>query len=454
MKTKTIGQLSLWGLAALLALAPFGCGSTDSGDDDSGSDADDDDDNDDNDNDDTADDDDDVALPYAIVDTNQSNCYNASAEMTCPNDGDAFFGQDAQIDGYQPSYTVSGDGLTVYDNVTGLTWQRSPDINEDGQILADDKLTYEEALARPATVNAANYGGFNDWRLPTIKEQYSLIQFNGQDPSGLMGNDTSSLTPFIDDKTFEFAYGDTSAGERIIDSQYASSNLYVSTVEEDLLFGVNFADGRIKGYGLMLMNMDKTFFVTLVRGNPDYGINDFEDNGDGTVTDHATGLMWMQDDSGEGMNWQEALAWAQTKNASNFLGYSDWRLPNVKELQSILDYDRSPDTTISAAIDPAFNATKVSNEGYEDDYPWYWSGTTHAAYNGSGASGCYVCFGRALGYMNNTWQDIHGAGAQRSDPKGSLNGYTQLDNGYYNSVAPQGDAVRMNNFVRLVRDAD
>ena len=35
-----------------------------------------------------------------------------------------------------------------------------------------------------------------------------------------------------------------------------------------------------------------------VRGNPNYGINDFEDNGDGTVTDHATGLMWTQVDSG------------------------------------------------------------------------------------------------------------------------------------------------------------
>ncbi|HNT28001.1 MAG TPA: DUF1566 domain-containing protein, partial [bacterium] len=273
-----------------------------------------------------------VVLPYPIVDTGQTHCYDDHTGIICPSTGAAYFGQDAQYIGNPPSYTVSNDGLTVLDNVTGLTWQRSPDTNGDGIIDASDKLTHEEALAWPATVNAASYGGFNDWRLPTIKEQYSLINFNGQDPSGLMSNDTSSITPFIDDTVFGFAYGDTAAGERIIDSQYASSNLYVDTTTVgDLLFGVNFADGRIKGYGLTMPNGDKKFFfVTLVRGNPDYGINDFEDNDDGTITDHATGLMWMKDDSGEGMNWAAALAYAQTKNAESYLGYNDWRLPHVK----------------------------------------------------------------------------------------------------------------------------
>jgi len=395
-------------------------------------------------------------LPYPIVDTRQSACYGTTSEITCPGAGAAFDGQDAQMDGNQPSYTVSEDGLTVYDDVTRLTWQVDPDTNRDGVIDADDKLTYDEAVAFPATVNAAGYGGFDDWRLPTIKETYSLIQFTGQDPSGLTDDDTSSITPFIDDTVFGFAYGDTAAGERIIDSQYASSNLYVDTTSVgDLLFGVNFADGRIKGYGLTMMGgAEKTFFVQLVRGNPDYGVNDFEDLGDGAIADHATGLMWMRDDSGAGMSWEEALAYAATKNAESYLGYGDWRLPNVKELQSILDYSRSPGTTSSAAIDPLFNATQVQNEACEEDYAWYWSGTTHAAYNGMGASGAYVCFGRALGYMNGAWVDIHGAGAQRSDPKaGDLStNYTEQDCGYYFATAPQGDAVRNSNFVRLVRD--
>ena len=64
---------------------------------------------------------------------------------------------------------------------------------------------------------------------------------------------------------------------------------------------------------------EKTFFVLCVRGNPRYGVNDFQDNGDNTISDRATGLMWAKPDSGKGMNWQAALAWVQAKNAENYL---------------------------------------------------------------------------------------------------------------------------------------
>jgi len=72
----------------------------------------------------------------------------------------------------------------------------------------------------------------------------------------------------------------------------------------------------------------------------------------------------------------------------------------------------------------------------------------------NGASATYVCFGRAMGYFPGLgWTDIHGAGCQRSDPKpNSFTGYTQSGNGYYNANAPQGDAVRIFNYVRLVRN--
>jgi hypothetical protein len=391
---------------------------------------------------------------YVVVDTGQTRCYNAATNIAAPASGQPFYGQDAQCPGVQPSYTLSGDGLTVYDNRTGLTWQRSPDTTGDGTLTASDKLSWANAQARPATLNAANYGGYHDWRLPTIKELYSLMDFRGTDPSGLTGSDTSGLTPYINTNYFKFAYGDTTAGERIIDSQYASSTLYVSTAFELDLFGVNFADGRIKGYGLAFNGGDKTFFVQCVRGNPSYGLNLFVDNGNQTITDKATGLMWSKSDSGAGMNWSDALAWAQARNTARYLGYNDWRLPNAKELQSIVDYTRSPDTTASAAIDPLFTCTRITNENNQADHPWYWSGTTHAQYNGSGASGAYVCFGRALGYMNSAWVDVHGAGCQRSDPKGgSLGSYTYTAYGYYNSIAPQGDAIRLYNFVRLVRTA-
>ncbi|MGD9353293.1 MAG: DUF1566 domain-containing protein [Desulfobacterales bacterium] len=390
------------------------------------------------------------ASGHAVVDTGQIICYDDLDELvTCPAAGEPFYGQDYQHGGLQPSYADNGDG-TVTDNVTGLMWQQSPDTDGDGDIDAADKLSYDEAIDRASTMTL---GGYTDWRLPTIKELYSLIDFSGVDPSGYEGTDTSGLVPFIDTAYFDFAYGDTNTGERIIDAQYASSNLYVSNTAGDggrTLFGVNFADGRIKGYGLSFFGSDKTFFVIYVRGNTDYGQNDFADNGDGTVTDTASELMWSQDDSGEGFSWEEALAWVEAKNTENYLGYSDWRLPNAKELQSIVDYTRSPDTTGSAAIDPLFNTTSITNEAGADDYPFYWSSTTHANWNetSGGSAGAYVAFGRAMGYMNGSWVDVHGAGAQRSDPKAG----NPAD--YPNGHGPQGDAIRIYNYVRLVRDAD
>ena len=119
------------------------------------------------------------------------------------------------------------------------------------------------------------------------------------------------------------------------------------------------------------------------------------------------------------------------------------------DLQSIVDYTRSPDTTTSAAIDPLFNVTLLINEAGDPDYPWFWSSTTHISWTiprGETGAGAYVTFGRAMGYMNNTWLDVHGAGAQRSDPKsGDPENFPE-------GRGPQGDAIRIYNYVRLVRD--
>jgi len=323
-------------------------------------------------------------------------------------------------------------------------------------------MTLTQAQARPAVLNAAKYGGFSDWRLPTIKELYSLITFNGTDPSGVTGNDTSGLTPFIDRTYFDFGYGDTARGDRIIDMQYATSTLYVSKtmVNSPTMFGVNFADGRIKGYSLDMSWQgpgDSKFPVRLVRGTV-YGVNNFTDNGDQTVTDKATGLMWSKNDSGSGMNWQEALAYAQTKNTQDYLGHNDWRLPNAKELQGIVDYSRSPDTTSSAAISPLFTCTGITNEAGKADYPFYWTSTTHMSQGGgsdaitTGGNAIYIAFGRAMGYMTDPsdpsragWVDVHGAGAQRSDPK--VGNPADFPTGH----GPQGDAIRILNYIRLVR---
>jgi hypothetical protein len=220
------------------------------------------------------------------------------------------------------------------------------------------------------------------------------------------------------------------------------------------MFGVNFADGRIKGYptGPMPGQTDpKKFYVLYVRGNPAYGINDFLDTSDGTITDRATGLMWAKDDNGTALSWQDALAWVQECNAAAYLGYRDWRLPSVKELQSIVDYSRSPATTVSAAIDPLFGCSTIVDEGGGENYPFYWSSTTHANLSG-GRSAAYVAFGEALGWMRDPFGnyqllDVHGAGSQRSDPKAG----DPAD--YPLGFGPQGDVIRIYNYVRAVRDA-
>ena len=90
----------------------------------------------------------------------------------------------------------------------------------------------------------------------------------------------------------------------------------------------------------------------------------FVDHGDATVTDLGTGLMWQQCSLGQDgeascegvateMTWQQALqAAADLNSAGGFAGHSDWRLPNVKELRSLVD---------EACFEPAINPTRFPN---------------------------------------------------------------------------------------------
>ncbi len=345
------------------------------------------------------------------------------------------------------SYQDTGDG-TINDLVTGLMWTKSPDLSGDGKIDIADQRTLAQAFKGATSVTT---GGYSDWRLPTIKELYSLIDFQQGRDGPPDGPDASSFRPFIDTRYFDFGYGDVKAGQRIIDAHAATSTLYVDKTFGlfQTMFGVNFADGRIKGYPLSV-NMqgisETTFYVYYVRGNPAYGANLFS-VGEGTITDRASGLMWSQADSGAGMDWLSAMAWMATKNAENYLGHNDWRLPTIKELQSILDYTRSPATTYSAAINPVFQATKITNEAGQTDWAYYWSSTPHLSNGGPPGNPemAYFSFGRAMGKILGMWMDVHGAGAQRSDPPSG--DATQFNEG----KGPQGDAIRIDNFVRLVR---
>ena len=340
-----------------------------------------------------------IELTYAIVDTNQTQCYSSTAGATEPCTAK---GYDADYFGFQPSYKVNAAGATVTDSITGLTWQQSSDVNVDGNLNYDDKLFQYEAISYCEDLELA---GRDDWRLPSVKEAYSLILFSGKDASNYLGVETSGLTPFLAPE-FDWAFGDLDSGiDRIIDAQYASTTEYISDIMsgQAAMFGVNYIDGRIKGYPLT----NKKYYVRCVTGNEQYGINNFQDNADLTITDNATGLMWQQNDA-ESIDWDDAIEQCE---AATTAGYFDWRLPNIKELHSILDYTVSPDTHASAAISSLFNATVIINEEGVQDWAYYWASTTHVDNNNDGTNATYMSFGRALGYMNSALLDVHGAGA-------------------------------------------
>ena len=72
--------------------------------------------------------------------------------------------------------------------------------------------------------------------------------------------------------------------------------------------------------------------------NPDGRFhNSFKNNNNGTVTDQVTGLMWEKSGSFTAMTWEEAKAYVRKLNLQNFSGYSDWRLPTLEELASLLE---------------------------------------------------------------------------------------------------------------------
>jgi hypothetical protein len=369
---------------------------------------------------------------FVVVDTGASDCWGADGEeLAC--DTVSFGGQDASHAGHAANYLDNGDG-TVSDRVTGLMWVQAP----------GDKVGWSEAADQ---AHALRVGGHDDWRVPTIKELYSLIDFSGR--TGMSADDA---VPYIDTSFFAFEYGDESAGERYIDAQYLTQTRYVSTTMygDATEFGVNFADGRIKGYPIEdpRTGEEKPMFARYVRGNPGYGFNAFDASGEGTVRDHATALTWEQADSEEGLDWEAALARCADLELA---GVSDWRLPNAKELQSIIDYGRSPATHGTAAIDPVFLSTPIADPEGGLDYGHYWSSTTHLDGATPGSAAVYVAFGSALGFMEDpitgylTLLDVHGAGAQRSDPKSGDPADYPFGHG------PQGDVIGIDNLVRCVR---
>lgn len=248
-------------------------------------------------------------LPASVLpDSGQTACYNDAIPIACPQEGQDYYGQDANYAGIPPTYRDNGDG-TITDMVTGLTWQQA----SDGTARSwSDAATYCDAL---------QLGSQSVWRVPSPKELLTLVDAGRTNPA---------MNP-----VFTVSSGNywTNATDPVSPDRGAF-----------VVLGTGVASHELKYY---------TYNVLCVSGDPT--TSQFMDNGDGTVTDVDTGLMWRKEASATTMDWKHALAWCADDATA---GYADWRVPGKRELDSLVE----------GAPLGVFMGTD-----------WAWSGTTNVA---------------------------------------------------------------------------
>jgi len=259
----------------------------------------------------------------------------------------ATFGEDSDYIINAPSFTDNSNG-TVTDNITGLMWQK----------VDAGEMTWDNAVAGAATLSL---GGFTDWRLPTPAEAFSIMN-HGRNPA-------------LDSTYFQSNATGT--------SQYWWTNDTYGT-DTTRVWSTNAGGGIGPHSKTQTVSAGGTsrFCARYVRGAAASVGHNYYNNGDGTITDIDTGLMWTQV-PGSARNWNAAIAYAEGLTTAT---YTDWRLPNVKELQSLVDITMTTATsaaTAKAALNrtlfPAATATA------------YWSSTALAG--GSLTSAWLVEFG-------------------------------------------------------------
>lgn len=283
-----------------------------------------------------------------VPDTGQTESYTTT------------FGEDSDYTINPPSYTklgASGNDLPdsatewymVRDNVTGLIWevkQNKDDVPNYGDPHDADN-TYTWYDSNPHTnkgnagtpgdgtdtedfINALNaqwFGGYNDWRMPTIKE-FAEIVVSGH------------YNPALEKDYFPNGIGDF---------------YWTSTCRTGYVW-------LISGYwGDVATTTSKQDIqsVRAVRGGSYVDNGQLTDNGDGTITDNGSGLMWQKTSLTNEIDWEDAIEYSKVLSLG---AYADWRLPNLKELRSIVDYD--------------FQGILIDTEYFpEAMYSTYWSST-------------------------------------------------------------------------------
>jgi hypothetical protein len=242
-----------------------------------------------------------------VPDSGQTQSYTSS------------FGQDSDYLLHPPSYSDNGNG-TITDNVTGLMWQKGYNGSVQLDIEADDYCA------------GLTLADFSDWRLPSDFELMTIVDYGTTAPAI---NGTYFPNTRYDSRWWTLTDG-------------LSSSFFTGRWEVDFKTG-NLGTRFFLG----------TSYARCVRGGKNQP-RVFEDNRNGTITDRITRLMWQKQDRGATAGWEDAITACEELSLG---GYSDWRLPNVKELRSIAD---------TGTYAPAIYAGYFPNTRSDS----YWSSTT------------------------------------------------------------------------------
>jgi hypothetical protein len=322
--------------------------------------------------------------------TGQTKCYDSSGnEIACQDTGQDGDWQ-AGVSWPSPRFTDNGDG-TVTDNLTGLMWLQDancintqyPNFDNDGTV-GDGKVTWQHALDFVAGINSGAYpncgAGYTDWRLPNIIELESLINAGEIDVSAWLN--TQGFINVAGDDDYWSSTSSASYNNRAWRVGFDYSNLVAHhKLSEGYLLPVRgttsgparlWQTGQTKCYdesGVEIScagtGQDGEYQAGVAWPSPR-----FTDNGDGTVTDNLTGLIWLKDaNCFRGKAWDGALAAANNLSEgqcglSDGSSAGDWRLPNRKELFSLIGYTQG-----NPVLPPGHPFNNVSG-GYASSTPY------------------------------------------------------------------------------------
>ncbi|MBF0118366.1 MAG: DUF1566 domain-containing protein [Desulfobacterales bacterium] len=222
----------------------------------------------------------------------------------------------------------NGDG-TVIDKLTGLMWLKN--ANCFGPQTWQDAFKKVEGLnMNPGDYSKSGYtGSYNDWRIPDINELESLI--NAEQKNVAAWLNTEGFTNVQD----SYYWSSTT------NANFTGNTWYVYMYSGYILFS-----GKSIKYNVWPVRLvsNKQPYIGKPWPSPR-----FSDNGDGTITDVLTGLMWLKNaNCFKPSTWKNAIEKVADLNTNPFkyscggytAKYKDWRLPNRKELFSIVDHSK------------------------------------------------------------------------------------------------------------------